>query len=74
MILTLIPNLTLFENYRIINSDEKKKYFFHIYINGDNTERNVVIKDNKITKIKVIIDYKVNSLQSLFKNPIILKR
>ena len=50
----------------ILKSEEKK--YFHIYFNNDKNEikRYSIKKDEKITKIKIIINYQVESFRELF--------
>jgi len=49
---------------------EKKESHYHIYFNDDKEEikRNSLNKDDKVSKIKIIIDYQINSLAYLFYN------
>ena len=64
------------ENFFINYNEENKKYF-HIFFNGDKSneiDRNYFYPDEKnISKINVVIDYKVTSLKELFKDCICLK-
>ena len=55
---------------KFINYDEKYKSHFHIYFNNETEEikRNYFDKGEKINKIKIIIDPKVNTFFELFKN------
>ena len=50
----------------IFNKEEKP--YFHIYFNDNNKEvkRNYLTKNDKINKIKIIIDYQVKSITELF--------
>lgn len=59
----------------LINYDEKDKCFFHIYFNNETKEedRNFIIKDDNIEKIKIIIDENIKSIKGLFKNCSCLK-
>ena len=53
-----------------INFDENDKLFYHIYFNDNEEEIENKYKINyndKVTKIKIIIDYQVKSLKELFK-------
>ena len=60
-------NKNIFINY----SKENEKYY-HIYFNGDKQRemhRNYLNQeDNNISKINVVIDYKVTTLKELFKD------
>ena len=55
----IIPNKVTY-GIKFININESDKLYYHIYFN-DNKEENV-------TKIKIIIDNQVNSLEKLFEN------
>ena len=57
------------KNY-FINIGEKEESFFHIYFNNElaETKRNYYNKEEKIYKIKVIIDYDIKSFKELFKD------
>jgi len=48
--------------------DEKDKSFYHIYFNNENEEieRNYLTKDEDVSKIKVLIDMEVKSIEALF--------
>ena len=54
---------------RFINFSNKKDYY-HIYFNDnkDEIKRNYLSKDDKVDKIKIIIDYQVISFENLFKD------
>ena len=71
IIIELILNDHIKTNNNIfINLENKNKYFFHIFF-GDSdveTERNYIDSDDKISKIKIIIDIEIDSLDKLFKN------
>ena len=47
-----------------------KPEYYHIYFNNNNEEmkRNYLYQDDKITKIKIIIDYQIKSFKKLFYN------
>ena len=65
--LEIIPGQNLFS--RFINFNEKEEKHYHIYFNNSKNElkNQCFIYDyNVITKIKIIIDYKVKSLEYLF--------
>ena len=56
-------------NYdKFINIPEEKKEYYHIYFNDSNNEikRNYLMKNEKVKKIKIIIDYQVQSFKYLF--------
>ena len=52
-----------------VNIDEGHESYFHIYFNDNNNEanRNYIKEEDKIYKIKIILDREVNSLAGLFK-------
>ena len=54
-----------FINYQ---NDKNKKKFYHIYFNDNKEEvtRNVINENEKIEKIKIILDYQINSFEGLF--------
>ena len=52
-----------------INIDENDKLYYHIYFNDNKKEiknKYEINKKDKVTKIKIIIDYQVKSLKDLF--------
>ena len=51
-----------------INLDDKEKDYYHIYFNDSKIEikRYDITKEDKITKIKIIIDYQIESFKGLF--------
>ena len=54
---------------KFINIDENDKLFYHIYFNDNKEEiknKYKINKKDKVTKIKVIIDYQVKSFKELF--------
>ena len=54
---------------RFINIDENDKLFYHIYFNDNNEEiknKYKINEEDKVTKIKIIIDYQVKSFENLF--------
>ena len=59
-----IKDINIFINYK----EEKRKYY-HIYFNDEKEEksRNYFTKDEKVLKIKIIIDYQIMSFEELFK-------
>ena len=56
---------------KFININEDDKLFYHIYFNDNKEEiknKYTINEEDKITKIKIIIDYQVNSFKKLFLN------
>ena len=55
---------------KLINIPKNEKEYFHIYFNDSKNEieNNKLVENNKVSKIKIIIDYQVKSLTSLFYN------
>ena len=55
---------------KFINIKEEEKKYFHIYLNENKEEtiKNVFNEGDKISRIKVIIDYQVESFENLFKD------
>ena len=54
---------------RYINIEENQKFFYHIYFNDNEEEiknKYEINKKDKITKIKIIIDYQVRSFNELY--------
>ena len=54
---------------KFINNKENDKLFYHIYFNDNKEEiknKCEIEKEDKVTKIKIIIDYQVKSLKKLF--------
>ena len=53
-----------------INISQKYKPYYHIYFNDDKKEikRKKLYRNENISKIKVILDYKIKSLCDLFRN------
>ena len=49
--------------------------FYHIYFDNDKNkiDRNYITKKDKVSKIKVILDMKIESLEILFQNCICIK-
>ena len=67
--IVIIPIKELKDGYaKFINVIDKIDYY-HIYFNNNNkeTKRNTVYKHDKVTKIKVILDYQIKSFEGLFK-------
>ena len=55
---------------KIINISKNDKQYFHIYFNDSNKEIKInrfSTKNFKIDKIKILIDYQVESFENLFK-------
>ena len=55
-----------------INIQEKNKPYFHTYF-VDNKSKNEKKEDNKM-KIRVVLDYQINSFEGLFKERIIIEK
>ena len=56
---------------KFININENDKLFYHIYFNDNNEEiknKYEINEEDKVTKIKIIIDYQVKSFKELFFN------
>ena len=54
---------------KFINFKEEEEKYYHIYFDNNNKEeikRNYINKDEKIKKIRIIIDYQVESFERLF--------
>ena len=54
-----------------INIKEDDKLFYHIFINDNKEEienKYSINKEDKVTKIRIVIDYQVKSFEDLFKN------
>ena len=54
---------------KFINIDENDKLYYHIYFNDNKEEiknKYEINKKDKVTKIKIIIDYQVKSFKNLF--------
>ena len=70
IIITPIPNPELKDDKNIfININENKK-FYHIYFNNSRAEakRNYITKEEKVTKIRVLLECGIKSLEELFKD------
>ena len=68
----IIPSENKYSKFiNIRHTDDNRKYF-HIYYNNSNEETNryYIIKDKnyKVKKVKIIIDYQVQSFKELFKD------
>ena len=68
IIIEIIPNNIEFSTF--INIKKEEESFYHIYINDDNNEikKYSINENDKISKIKIVTDYKVKSLSKLFQN------
>ena len=53
---------------KFVNVTDKEKEYYHIYFDNSNEEikRNYLEENEKVKKIKIIIDYQVKSLKGLF--------
>ena len=54
---------------QFINIDENDELYYHIYFNDNNEEiknKYEIDEEDKVTKIKIIIDYQVKSFKNLF--------
>ena len=62
----IIPKQNKYDDF--INFDEELNDYFHLYFddNKKETDRTYLDKEDKITKIKIKIDYKVKSFYKLF--------
>ena len=65
----IIPFQNEYENFININNKKDEKYY-HIYFddNKKDIKRTYLNKGDIISKIKIIIDYQINSFNRLFKN------
>ena len=66
--LEIIPNQNKYGTF--IRIDEEDKKYFYIYFNDNKKEikKTEINKDDKISKIKIIIDYQIKSFNYLFYN------
>ena len=65
----LKPTEVLKEKENIfLNRLDNKKEFYHIYFNNNKTEikRRFITEDDKVSKIKIVIDEEISSLKELF--------
>ena len=62
----IIPSKGKYDKFIKVNED--KKLFFKIYFNDNNEEikRNSLYFNENVKKIKIIIDYQINSFEGLF--------
>ena len=65
----LIPKKNKYGKFINISNKEDAK-FFHIYFNNGKTEikRNEIIKYDRVSKIRIILDYQIKSFNKLFKD------
>ena len=65
-----------YQNNNFINQESYKESYFHIYFddNKEEAKRNYINEDDKITKIKVIIDSKFKIFSKLFQNCSCIKK
>ena len=70
IIFELIPINQLFKEKNYIVNPRGNETLFHIYINESNNEFNrfYITPEDKVNKIKVLIDYKIFSIYELFKD------
>ena len=84
IVIEIIPTEKLDNEQIFINYEEKNESFYHIYFNKDEKEiknegiigflknlfkkKNYISESDKVRKIKIIIDNKINSLKGLFKD------
>ena len=68
IIIEIEPKENVFATF--INIKDKDDSYFHIYFNDNKEEvqRTYIIQNEKISKIKIIIDYEIKSLAKLFKD------
>ena len=64
----LTPAKDIYDKF--INIPEDKKEYYHIYFDDSKEEikRNNLEQNEKVEKIKIIIDYKIKSFEGLFSN------
>ena len=70
VIIEITPNNRFPKNYFIKSIDKEEQQYYHIYFNNEKEERyrNYTTDDENVTKIKIIIDYKIRSFYGLFDN------
>ena len=68
IIIEIIPDNFVFGTF--INIKNEEESYYHIYINDDDNQikKYTINRKDKISKIKIVIDYKVKSLSQLFFN------
>ena len=65
----IIPTKGKYDKF--ININENDELYYHIYFNDNKEEiknKYEIFEENKVKKIKIIIDYQVNSFNKLFWN------
>ena len=65
----IVPAKKIYSKF--INICENEKLYYHIYINDNREEiknKHYIYENDKITKIRIIIDYQIKSFENLFKN------
>ena len=66
----IIPTKGKYDKFININeNDENDKLYYHIYVNDNKEEiknKYEIEEEDKVTKIKIIIDYQVKSFKDLF--------
>ena len=65
----IIPLENIYGNFINISNNDDKTYY-HIYFNDNEEEikRNYITKEDKVGKIKILIDYEIKNLYGLFKD------
>ena len=54
------------ENIKFINIPKKDESYYHIFFNEKESKKNYLTKDDNISKVKIIIDSNIKSLNNLF--------
>ena len=70
IVLTPIPVEDLTEGKNPFININEKQSFYHIYFNNDRAEakRNYITKEDKIIKIRILLECNIKSLEGLFKD------
>ncbi len=70
IVITPIPLQELKEGKNIFINIEEKKSFYHIYFNNSRNEayRNYITKEDKVVKIRILLECGIKSLEGLFKD------
>ena len=65
----ITPLDNIYGNFINISNNDDKNYY-HIYFNDNKEEikRNYITKEDKVEKIKILIDYEIKNLYGLFKD------
>ena len=69
ILIEVIPMKKKYDKFiNIINKEDEK--YFHIYFNNNKTEikKNDITKNDKVSKIRIKIDYQINSFNKLFED------